>query len=203
MRGSGEQATEASVPVVGEQLVGGIARDGEILCRSGRFVERDETIDDLGKVMGEGDVTCGGRAVLMPAAMPFAFAVAQFCDEEVAECDRSIAPFHVIHRKCCFRERREHHRVPLGDHLVVETRSSTLRSCDEELLARRFDVVWSIESSAGMHPVGDRSALEVSRVGDAEPGAGILGEFWLEMVVHLAWSPRVVQPLVAVSGVVE
>ena len=184
-------------------MVGGVACDLEILLCPRRFIQRHESIRHLGEVVGERHVTRWWCAVVMPAAVPRPVRTAKFRREELAEFDCGGEPAFVVQCEGRLGKGGEHHRVPLGDHLVVESRSWTLRSFHHQSSTRGFDVVRSVESSARMHPSRDRPSLEVAGLADPEPRAGVLAGISAEAVDHFARSPRVEESFVAVSSIVE
>ena len=155
------------------------------------------------EVVGECNVSRARRTIFVPAAVPRTICIAEFFKKEVAERHGGFEPTRVVERKGGFGDRGEHHCVPLGDDLVIESWPRALRASVKECATRRLDVARSIEATARMHAIRNRSSFEVAGVADAVPSTGILSGLATEAFEHLARRPGVVQPFVAVTVFVE
>src|SRR5690606_6771183 len=108
-------------------------------------------------------------AVGVPGAEPSAVAAAEVREEELAVGHGGREPALVAGGGGSFGERREHHRVPLGEHLVVAERPGTLGACREELGPGRLDNRRTSQRAAVAQPAEDRASLEVRLGADLVP----------------------------------
>ncbi len=162
----GEHAAFLRIPEEVEHRVG--RRDGfgdpPTLARG--LGEGDERLHERRVVGRVSEVA--STAVALPRTEPSAVVAAQAADQELAVRDRGVEPLAVLRRGGCLRERVEHERVPLGQHLVVETGPYPLLARVEQLLARLFDLGRTDEVTAH-GSVQDVRAFEVAGLGHAVP----------------------------------
>ena len=75
----------------------------------------------------------------------------------------AVDPRRLIEQRAGLGQRGHHQRVPLGQHLVVESRAQPLLAGREEPSAERLDRRRPRPVAPRVQPVGDRAALEVAR----------------------------------------
>ena len=65
-------------------------------------------------------------------------ALRHFLGDEAKGFRPARDPVRLVHERACIRKRRDHQSVPVGKHLVVETRADSFGANRQELLSQAF-----------------------------------------------------------------
>jgi hypothetical protein len=119
-------------------------------------------------------------------------------EQEHAVRDRRRAPPVVAGPQCRLGKRREEHRVPLREDLVVDPGSRAFLAGREQSPAAAFDDVRTADVGPCVDAVRDRAALEVAFVLDSPVHRRIVRPV-AENLREFARGPRVVRTLLVVA----